>query len=101
MECKNIEEFEEKLRKAINSQDIEKFRNIINYCPFSLVGCLDCQLSEKEGPKELMGSLDTCLLGSTRDVYWDYKRHKINEETALAGRVVMSIELLAYLESKE
>ena len=107
MKVKTLSEFKRELVKAINNQDIEHFGSLIipseRGCPFfhpffernrGNGYCPDCPLSDKEGPKELMGSLDTCLLGSIRDVYWDYKRHKINEETALARLVVMSIELL-------
>lgn len=105
--CKSLEEFKERLRKVMKSQNIRKFHNLLHYCPFlsfsSSSRCESCPLSDKNGPKELVGRTNRCLCGSMRDTYWDYYIYGriVDEKTVLAEMVLIGIQLLAYLESKE
>jgi len=108
MELKTLKEFENKLKEAMNSQDIKKFKDLVGYCPFlsfcwgdSSHFCPDCPLSDRNGPTELLGSAYTCLRGSMSNIYHNYCLGEINEGTALVELVLQSIKLLAYLESKE
>jgi len=113
MKCKDIEEFKEKLQKAIKCQDIEQFKLLTQRgagcCFQSFRGysgetgalCPGCPLAEEGGPKELIGVSVTCLVGSIRDIcYSYYVAREINEETALVNLALMSIKLLAYLDTR-
>jgi len=110
MKCKNLEEFKIHLRKAIDTQSMEKFTSILrgpcpfsrfdqNHNPLSHIPCPDCPLSDINGPRELIEPKETCLLGSMTDVR-SY-RGIVDKEAILAKLVLMGIKLLAYLDSKE
>jgi len=123
MKVKTLSEFKRELVKAINNQDIEHFGSLIipsigsltipstMGCPFfhpfferdrGNGYCPDCPLSDKDGPKELMGTQITCLVGSMKAIFSDYVYYrKINKETALSMLILDATKLLAYLESKE
>ena len=105
MEYKSVEEFKEELKKAIHTQDIEKFGDMTldgAGCgePFG-VGCDLCPLCEPEGPKELVEPFNSCLLGSIVDISWDHYNGSLDEKTALARLILLGTKLLAYLDSKE
>jgi len=91
---------------------MEKFASILwGLCPFpTLHGydhnsdsyCPECGLSDKNGPKELIGPQIVCLGGSMMSTYRSYiNRHEIDEKAALARLIVIGTKLLAYLDSKE
>jgi len=113
MKYKTLKGFKKKLRELIRDPDIKKFKKFIRHCPFyssckySENGprryCPECPLSDKNGPIELMGVADECLMGSMMDIYWDYSVYEsiVNDEEIVAELVLRSIKLLAYLESKE
>ena len=111
MKCTTINDFKTRLRKAIETQSMEKFTSILRgLCPFpTLYGydwdsnsyCPGCGLSDINGPKALIGSAATCIGGSISDIYNSYCRNAIDEKTALAKLVFEGIKLLAYLDNKE
>jgi len=101
MRRKALNEFKKELQKIIENQNIKDFDDLVhNGCPFSSMGCLDCELYVQENNTSLTGSLETCLLGSIMDIYQDYSVFKpVKNEKAIMARIVLeSIKLLAYLE---
>ena len=105
------DEFKKRLRKAIDTQDVEEFESSLWDCPLTLLkqnyshetglSCLSCPLYDKNGPTELIGRSLMCLRSSMSDICRDYTDSKISKETALARLILMGIKLLAYLDSKD
>jgi len=91
------------LQKAVKSQNIEVFGNLIQSCPIPFHPCDICPLFDKDASERLKGSpMGPCLIASTVSVYyWDWIINRISKEDALAKLVLEGIKLLAYLESKE
>jgi len=111
MRLKTLKEFKRKLQEAMDSQDIDKFKDLLYFCPFRQFYwrdstahsyCPDCPLSDKEAPEELkVPWMDTCTLGSLKAAYSEYTLDITTKTSTLANLVLMSIKLLAYLDSKE
>jgi len=100
--CETLDEFKNRLRKAIDSQNMEEFVNLARYCPFPPKTCRDCFLSDEDGPREFIKSTGTCLLGSIINTYWDhYADNNASRKNVLALLVLEGIKLLAYLENEK
>jgi len=107
-----LKEVKDKLREAIDSQDMKKFKNVIwptdEGCPFpsyfkyDIQGhhCPECPLSEERGPKEFLGAWKTCLMGSMRTLLWNHADKKIGKITTLRALIKIATKLLPYLESQ-
>jgi len=106
MECKTLGEFKKRLQKAIDSRDMKEFGELLHSCPFPSFykcnkWCPNCPLSDAEGPRELIGQAETCLIDAMLETCQDYYfDHTIGKDNTLAGLVLMSIKLLAYLENR-
>ena len=95
-----LDEFKSKLRKVIKNPEIRQFPKIAGHCPSPSL----CVCNEKLDllcPDCPLRNDTACFLGLIRDIRKDYLFERIDEKTALAKLVLMSIKLLAYLESKE
>ena len=105
MKYKTLENVKEGVREAINSQNIKKFGKLVWDCPImsgSTNTCAECALQDKEGPIELLGPSETCLVGLIRRIYADYSLYKETSKEATMARLILeSIKLLAYLDNKE
>jgi len=105
-----LKEFKEKLQEAMDTRSIMRFKRLLGVpprddCPGTSVrGCVNCSLSDKNGPGEFIGTGaygNTCLVGSMREICLDYSNKRINKETAVPRLVLIGIKLLLYLETKE
>ena len=111
MKWKTLDEFKKRLRKAIDTQDIEEFESSLWDCPLTLLNqnyghetglsCLSCPLYDKNGPTELIGRSLICLRGTLSHTCWAYENKLISEKDALAMLILEGTKLLAYLDSKE
>jgi len=99
--CKTMREFQKKLREAIESQSMDKFKHLVANCPFtSKRNCLRCGLLSKDGINEFTGPRNICLLSEMSRICWDYIESRSSRETVLARLVLIGTKLLAYLENK-
>jgi len=101
MVLKTIKELKEKLKNAMDSQDIKKFESLVYTCPLSSRPCISCLLFDEGTPGDLDGSLTACILGSMRDIYYNHLYTGVDEETTLPRLLLEGVKLLYYLESKE
>jgi len=102
MKCNTLKEFKNQLQDSINNQDIIELSNLCDCPSLGTNICANCFLSDENCPKELTGSWTSCILGSMKDVYWDYYiLNEINEKDTLARFILMGVKILAYLNSKE
>jgi len=110
MNCKNLEEFKDRLRLAIKNQSIKQFDSLVVDCPFPAFcwydninkkWCTNCPLSDKNGPKELIGLRNTCLTTEMCNICDNYYGKETNKKTIIARLVFLGIKLLSYLDSKE
>jgi len=102
--------FQKQLSELINNPDMKRFENLLWYCPYPKKHChIDsvfgfsstCFLSDKNGPEELRGQSDICLINSISQLCSAYNSNIISKKTALSKVVLLAIKLLAYLNSKE
>lgn len=109
MKFEILERFKKDLQKAIKKQNIERFKKLLHYCPLKSSSeynniseriCCYCPLFNEEGPRELIGLTQSCLMGSMTYIYWSSYNGGMDEKTALARLVFDGIKLLAYLENK-
>jgi len=107
MELKSLDEFKNRLRKARDTKSLKQFKSLLWGCPFpplyeynpeSGEHCPTCPLSDKHGPKKLLGSFKTCILGHMKDICMGSLSKQIDDEEALAILILSATRVLEYLE---
>jgi len=115
MAIHTLKDFEEKLQAAINTPNMKNFMNLLSPgksdCPFPSLFkdtydgkgeyCPECPLSDRNGPRELIRTQVTCLVGWMFNICWRYSHEKITEEECLPELVLSGIKLLTYLEYRD
>ena len=99
MKSQALIELKVELRQLIKNPDVKQFVEIVRHCPSSKLYGYNI-MSERTCPSCPLYNGTTCRLSYTRNVYWDYRFKRIDEESALAKSTFSGIKLLAYLESK-